>query len=472
MISKALMMSIALILLMLWAVPEYALAQDGSDLNAYHNNLRQKYDDKLAEIAGLESKSNLLFALSISVILIGLAIAIVRMIEGKYNKIAVGILAALITAVGTVKTAVYPGDHHSLHKCALQAKDKLDNIDLIFAQIPACENNEMKKELLDEISFLLKDIKIHEIEMGETKGQAFAIELFPSAHAQSFGTTENLPDWINHPPKDRSMICFVGQAESRSLKSAKEASRTDAYRKGAEYMDARYQRSATRQAAGPDEEALVEFFRKAAQVEKTYFYYDEINKVYSYYTLISLDKSFIETDLMSFSFEQSSPLPRDFIAVQSKPDPNFDDYYSQRSNLYNDELEKARKELQPVDYADFIEGRQLRKSGKYEQSLEYLQSTTEKYPGFYMGWYNLALAYQKLDRIEEADLAYRKAISLCDSLAIKDASLYNTYGFFLYQNQKYEDAERELKKALLVEPNHPKATRNLQAVMTKREGPD
>ena len=47
---------------------------------------------------------------------------------------------------------------------------------------------------------------------------------------------------------------------------------------------------------------------------------------------------------------------------------------------------------------------------------------------------------------------------------VGDASLYNSYGFFLYRNTNYVGAAAQLQRALELAPDHPKARNTLVAV--------
>jgi Flp pilus assembly protein TadD len=45
--------------------------------------------------------------------------------------------------------------------------------------------------------------------------------------------------------------------------------------------------------------------------------------------------------------------------------------------------------------------------------------------------------------------------------------LYNSYGFFLFRNKKYEEAIANLKQALKLAPDHPKAKNTLAAAQAR-----
>ncbi|MFZ1815286.1 MAG: tetratricopeptide repeat protein [Rhizobiaceae bacterium] len=86
-----------------------------------------------------------------------------------------------------------------------------------------------------------------------------------------------------------------------------------------------------------------------------------------------------------------------------------------------------------------------------DQSIEILTSVTNSNPGFYRAQYNLGLALLKKhpDQPEHFLPALEKAaeIETTDS-NIKDGSIYNTLGWSLLTNLKYDEAETYLRKGL------------------------
>ena len=82
---------------------------------------------------------------------------------------------------------------------------------------------------------------------------------------------------------------------------------------------------------------------------------------------------------------------------------------------------------------------------------------------FYLGWFNLALAYEERGEVANAKAAYKRAVELESKGQLRDASLYNTYGYFLFKNKQYKEAAASLRTALKIAPDHPKARTTLTA---------
>lgn len=91
-------------------------------------------------------------------------------------------------------------------------------------------------------------------------------------------------------------------------------------------------------------------------------------------------------------------------------------------------------------------GRILRKSGRNKAAATILEQVVEKQPQFYLGWFNLALAYEGMDNMEKAKRAFDKAIEISTEKNLEDANLYNAYGMFLFRQEKYKEAAEQFKK--------------------------
>ena len=59
--------------------------------------------------------------------------------------------------------------------------------------------------------------------------------------------------------------------------------------------------------------------------------------------------------------------------------------------------------------------------------------------------------------------AFEQAIKLEQTLTPRDASLHNSYGWFLYLNKQYKEAAAAFEEALRIDPQHVRAKSNLEA---------
>ena len=83
-------------------------------------------------------------------------------------------------------------------------------------------------------------------------------------------------------------------------------------------------------------------------------------------------------------------------------------------------------------------------------------------PEFYMGWYNLALAYASSGNDENARKAYDKTIALEPAQPSRDGTVYNAYGHFLLERKHYCEAIQLFEKAVELDENNPRAQNNLK----------
>lgn len=440
------------------------LAQDAARMELVKTTLQHQTEQKVELIQSWESTSSFLFLLAMAAIVFGLVIAVLQLFKNKHCKIAAGIMAATISTLVAIDTGVYTVDHQTLKLRAMKARILVDDIEFLFAidspDLPEKDRTEVFGEIRDKLK------AISELAVDGFAG--ISVELTSTAYASS---GPDIPEWVQSPPEDRSSLFFVGLAESRSLKKAKEFSLDNALEKGVDYFASQFDR---RQQANPqplDAEALSEYLVKSAETVETHIAYDKEAKLFRYYTLLRLDRELAEVDIRFFSVMKRVEVPKDFDQVVTAQEPTYPDYYKSRTESYSVFLNEAQQTLPSEQYEKFIEGRQLRKSGRYEEAVPLLIEVTETYPDFYFAWYNLALAYHDIGDTDAANEAYQRAIELEGGLEKRDASLYNTYGYFLYQQGDYELAKENLKKALEIQPNHPKAKRNLAAVENAIEGP-
>ena len=433
------------------------LAQDAARMELVKATLQHQTEQKVELVQSWESTSSFLFILAIAVIVFGLAITVLQLFKNKHCKIAAGIMAAAISAFVAIDTGVYTVDHQTLNTRALEARIVIEDIEFLFA----IDSPEMAEEERTEIFCEIRE-KLEKVSrLGTDHIADISTGLSSTAYASS---GPDVPDWVHNPPEDRSSIFFVGLAESRSLKKAKEFSLDNALDKGVDYFASQFDR---RQQANPqplDAEALSEYLVKSAETVETHIAYDKEAKLFRYYTLLRLDRELAEVDIRFFSVIKRVEVPKDFDQVVTAQEPTYPDYYKSRTESYSVFLNEAQQTLPPDQYEKFIEGRQLRKSGRYEEAVPLLIDVTEQYPEFYFGWYNLALAYHGIGNPDSAKVAYQRAIELEREMEQRDASLYNSYGYFLYQQGEYEQAKEQLQTALEIQPDHPKAKRTLNAV--------
>ncbi len=98
-------------------------------------------------------------------------------------------------------------------------------------------------------------------------------------------------------------------------------------------------------------------------------------------------------------------------------------------------------------------GTVLARTGQYEDAVPYLEQAVEASPAHIDAWYNLALAYQRLDRLSEAGDILKR---LANSFPSEHTYRYSL-GAVLRDREEYKDALEQFKKALEGDPRYAQA---------------
>lgn len=145
------------------------------------------------------------------------------------------------------------------------------------------------------------------------------------------------------------------------------------------------------------------------------------------------------------------------------------EYIKRRGKVYELIFTEERDEF-PQYYDEFLEGKSMRKQGKFALAIEILTNVVNQRRNFFLANYNLGLAYEDINNKKAAEKYYRRASELEAHLQNRDSSIHDTFGFFLLRDRKYKEARDAYLKALEVDKNHPKALRGLHflEIITKR----
>jgi tetratricopeptide (TPR) repeat protein len=423
------------------------------------------------EIKKWENTATIIIILFILVGALGLFTAAFRGSDNKWLKRATIIAGLAIPVITLVNNTAFDYDHRILLLNAKQARQLVHEARLLLIRWPGSnmeERNELFGQIQDKLHQIDKiTVTIYTTAPSESTGSDItrvdSIGLISTAYAKSHEGIAQQPSWISQPPSDRINIYFVGVGDSPSLNQAKEYSHHNAIELAVDYFILQFRNMAKKEALRFDIDSLSEYLVKSGEVADTYFHFDPAKGFYRYYTLLKLNKKILETDIELFAIREKTHVPKEFQKAIESTQESYEDYYMQRMSVYDNFLTLARETLSPQQYEKFIEGRLLRKDGRYEEAIELLEQVTQENPNFYFGWYNLALAYDDLEDFARANRAYKKAAELEPRQPIRDSSFYNSYGYFLYRHKRYREAIVELEKALEIDPDHPKAKQTLKA---------
>ena len=271
---------------------------------------------------------------------------------------------------------------------------------------------------------------------------------------------EDVPAWIGTVPDDSRNLYFVGIADSATLKDAKASSREHAIQNATRFLAERFTASGDK---ALDVDDLVPSLTKSAEDVDSYIVFDAKNGTYRYYSLIRINKSVAEADVRLFAVQRGVRAPTSAIKALGDSQRVRDDYTSKQLVQYEALLDKTGAMLTEQEYRTFSEARKLRKEKKdYARSIVMINEVLVAKPEFYLGWYNLALAYAASGDDAAARSAYEKTIQLEPSQPLRDGTVYNAYGHFLLQRNHSCDAVAMFQKAVELDGNNPRAQNNLE----------
>lgn len=95
--------------------------------------------------------------------------------------------------------------------------------------------------------------------------------------------------------------------------------------------------------------------------------------------------------------------------------------------------------------------------GQYKRALATAKNATELYPDNGDAWNVLGLSYDALDKLKDAEPAYRKAL---ENNPRDKASVYNNLALNLTLQEKLDKALPMIEEALKIEPNRRELKRN------------
>jgi tetratricopeptide (TPR) repeat protein len=397
--------------------------------------------------------------------LLGLVIPLLQSIDQNKFKIHTICLGTLISACTFLTNSFLKGDYRQydrIESVALVKQAELLNLVDVYKVSP---DEDSKKILWDQIKSLFSDIASLEDTLTVSKANALAqnsgeIMLIKSAYAT---TTE--PSWVKSIPQDDNYLYFVGFADSGKLKGLEDDAQNNAMESAKAYMFEQFGNNSNKK-INPDK--LAKFLADYTETFSSYIKIDAKKKVYRYYSLIRISKNALKSGVTLFGIEHNVSIPEQLIQTIDASQRERDDYAAKQTKLYEQQEDQARQQISDANYLNYLQARELRREEKkYAEAADMLKNILNESPGFYLGWYNLALAYDALNEIEKAKEAYLKTIQLEPNLPARDATIYNSYGHFLYKQQRYAEALIQFETSLTYDPNNPLAKNNLIQTKSK-----
>jgi tetratricopeptide (TPR) repeat protein len=428
-------------------------------------------NNKQAAIQSIKTNALLSLIFCVLIAFLGFTAAIVQNAKKKNVKMATMIIGASITFLTIISGAMLDGDFKQLNKKVKVCESYRDDIIAYLRTSDSCKNETESEFYLNTAQELFAKMNLvldfNKEQLNPKEDSTLLI-----SEKSKEGSTYNhnnpgflwagdvpkiKPNWVEKMPLDDQYIYFIGKGMNLELLRANEMAEQEARNAAINYVWG--------------QKGIIDFndtlrnnINKIIEVSDTYFEKspDPTKEMYSCYVLVK-----IKMDMLSFVLRRD-PLDQNrdkAMQIESNimNQKSIERYSRDRIDTYEFILSAAHGILDEKSYGDFGTARTLRENGDFHGAISILEPILNKYPNFYFGWYNLALSYDNLNEFSNADVAYQKAIRLEPTQKVRDASLYNTYGFFLLRQGKADLAVMQLEECLRLAPGHEIANKNLLA---------
>jgi tetratricopeptide (TPR) repeat protein len=437
------------------------LSQPAPSAGSWAAYLAGEIQDWQSQISGWRMSGHVCWWLTLGVGVLGVVISTLQPLKRKWVKAAGAVLGVLVSVLTLVRTETYPNGHRTYLQAADAAEQRLRRLKR-WAQ--PVERVEEQQEADKQVREILRELDEIARQLSESPGppSEAALSLLPVVRAQSLPAQQK-PTWLGGRPADADRVYFVGVALDASLDAAGKASKANALAAARDDLAVPLSK-----VQGLDPGAMAAYLSSGASVLDTY--YEREGTGYRYYTLIALSKRMLGTDARLYAVRQNAQVSASVIDSAKAVQATAPAYQLRREDAYAALAGDARTRTSAEAYRLFDSGRLARQQGNSAEAVRALEGAVKLAPEFYLAWYNLGLAAESGGDRVRAQAAYEKAVQLEPQQKVRDASLYNTYGWLLYRQNKLAEARAQFQKALQLDPKHPLATRNLQAVQAKLPG--
>ncbi|MDH4553836.1 tetratricopeptide repeat protein [Pseudomonas sp. BN417] len=447
----------ALLVLVCISVSRLAFADglDDSVTQAYFNDILKECDDQLSEWRRLW---RIEIGLAVFILVLGALSAAIQNFSFQSVKVITVVCGVLISITTGIVSLVGLDNHRSLSKSiesveyiVLNMKRKVKDYGMFKAEDKQVPLNEF-------YALYAKFKKIQDPDLAQVvdrRGRG----VIGLAYAG-----DDVPTWVRSIPEDSRNLYFVGVADGPDLRDAQDNAKKNAIQSASRFL------AGTLNASNDqlDSVRLATDLSASAEVVDSHVVLDEQSGIYRYYSLLRVNKSLAEAGTKLFATQRGINAPQGAIQAIADSQRKRDDYSSRQLVQYEALLDKTSSLLSPEEYREFAEARQLRKAeGNNEKAIAMLKGVLEKKPGFYLGWYNIALAYSAAGNSADARNAYDKAVALEPMQPLRDGTVYNSYGHFLLKQRQFCDAQTKFEKAVALDPLNPRAINNLALAKRK-----
>ncbi len=411
-------------------------------------------------------------------IVLGATVASLQGLPQRNARIASGIIAIVISISVGLKSAFIDVDFRAYGRAIERANDRLSDFEDQWEE-EDLGKPDLRQNYQRDRRTLKKQIRAIRDGLSSTPKRTTSQSstslgfLVSVAHAQS-PEIQKVPGWYADPPIIKGKAVVTARATDRELEKARMAAEGSALASFSKVI------GATLQAKFPNRldekgneiaslvaEVIEENLRPDWKegILQRHFYYDEKAGRYVAFVMVAIDSELVKDIYDDFAEGYISEEIKNGMWQQIKiilGRPIREAAYNLRRQEIYQRIEQREGKRFADTYKRFEEGRKKRQEKNYKEAIEILRAVVDNHPNFYLASFNLALAYNKLGKAGETEQFYKKAIAIEKNFpqSLRDASVYNSYGWFLYQNGRYEEALQLYNKALEIDPQHPKALRS------------
>ncbi|WP_447789257.1 hypothetical protein [Pseudomonas farris] len=397
---------------------------------------------------------------AILVSVLGLVAAALQGISASYVKsatVALGVVISAITiAMNTLEMNNYRQISISIDKVEKIVR-KMETARLNYRTFKKPDNELAAEEFQKQ--FARYQAIVDPPDTGPTRSTGYQLKLLPSAYAE-----ESLPDWLKQLPDNPKNLYFVGVADSAQLPDAQTESIRTAKIAATQFLRETLQ--ASMDGTG-SVDPLVDTLTRSADEVDNHITYDEKTGLYRYYSLVRVNRFQAQSNTRFLYLKNGIDSPVGAFESINDVQRQNNDYAARRLRLQEQQIDQTSKMLSAQQYKKFSDARQARRADAPQQAIPLLKEVLAQQPDFYLGWFNLALAYSRTEEELDARQAYKRAVALEPLQLARDSSIYNAYGHFLLERHEYCESTKLLEQALTLEPQNTVAQRNLEEVRSE-----
>ncbi len=440
--------------------------------------LKVQLEERREMVTGWAWDAKVVLGLAVATGLLGLAVTALQPVKtAKVTKVGSAVAGILVGAITVVKATVYEIDRGTLNAACHRARPHLEDADLKLQQeLPAGFDD--REAYIDSFRESLRAVDRIAAELdgkssAEKTAARFSVDSLPIAAALGLFTQpafaqdpeQVVPAWVREPPQlTGDAQFFTASGTSSSLGQARELSRKNAAGEAIRFFSSRIE-SSTPEAAGIDSKDFATFLAQDLEEVRSAFARDPQSGLYRYYTLVRVSAKELASGAALYGVRQNVSVPEEIGKNLMSLQTPVASYQLQRENLYATLLGEALTSFPEEDALLLQEARLRRMSGDSAGAKHDFEALVQRHPSSYLAWFNLGLANDNLGNHEKARAAYQKALALEPTLPVRDSSIYNTYGHFLYRLGENQASVEYFDKALAIMPDHPLAKPNRDAAL-------